>query len=137
LRLQRSQKRLHVEPRSKRSKDNEIRPEVTQQVSDFAHVGFARDEAELIKHVGQKHRPVSFFSRPRKHVVEWASVRIEQSRPNARCRNRRSWFRPSPKFSLRQFSEPHKTFLQRGSYTSRRKIIRELVPQLTGRLHHF
>jgi hypothetical protein len=68
LRLQCSQNRLRFEPIREWPKHNEIWPEVTQHGPDLGGVNFARDEPELVEHVGQKHPHMSFVFH---HTSAW------------------------------------------------------------------
>ena len=55
LRLQGLQKCLQLKGATKRTEHDQVGAEVAQHGSDIGCAGFARDEAEFVKHVGEKH----------------------------------------------------------------------------------
>jgi hypothetical protein len=57
--LQRSQERLNFKARAERPKHNQIRPEFPEHGPDIGCIGFARDEAKLVEHIGKKHPHMS------------------------------------------------------------------------------
>jgi len=58
LRLQSFQKCLHLEGAAERTEHDQIGMEIAQHGPDIGGAGFARDEAEFVKHVGEKHSHV-------------------------------------------------------------------------------